>query len=129
MSSVLGEMKVFNFYVWYDSSQLNIPEYTVHNDAAYGMGATFFNHGRKWGYVGGSDYNAIVELHRLAALNRETLTATIDYSIYAEEWPTLVKPPTPVEQPVDAAYLEAQSLLHIPLLEATEASMVSSAWY
>ncbi|KAJ2020670.1 hypothetical protein GGI14_000653 [Coemansia sp. S680] len=114
MSSVLGEMRVFNFYVWYDSSQLSIPEYTVQNDTEYGIGATFFNHGRKWGYVGGSDCNAIIELHRLSALNRETLTATIDYSIYAEEWPTPVEQPTTVEQPVsaeqpvDAAYLEAR---------------------
>ncbi|KAJ2094164.1 hypothetical protein IW146_010711, partial [Coemansia sp. RSA 922] len=49
MSSVFREMKVFNFYVWYDSSQINIPEYTVHNDTAQGMGATFFNYGRRWG--------------------------------------------------------------------------------
>ncbi|KAJ2029128.1 hypothetical protein H4S03_007542, partial [Coemansia sp. S3946] len=123
MSSVLGEMRVFNFYVWYDSSQLSIPEYTVQNDTEYGMGATFFNHGRKWGYVGGSNNNAIIELHRLSALNRETLTATIDYSIYAEEWPIPVEQETPVEQPVDAAYLEAQSLLDIPLFEATDGTM------
>ncbi|KAJ2052427.1 hypothetical protein H4S04_001343 [Coemansia sp. S16] len=135
MSSVLGEMRVFNFYVWYDSSQLSIPEYTVQNDTEYGIGATFFNHGRKWGYVGGSDCNAIIELHRLSALNRETLTATIDYSIYAEEWPTPVEQPTTVEQPVsaeqpvDAAYLEARSLLDIPLFEATEGTMASSIWY
>ncbi|KAJ1877140.1 hypothetical protein LPJ71_011326, partial [Coemansia sp. S17] len=116
MSSVFREIKVFNFYVWYDSSQINIPEYTVHNDTAQGIGATFFNYGRRWGYVGGSDYNAVLELCELAALYRETLTAVIDYSIYAEEWPMPVEQPTTVEQPVfaeqpvDVAYLEAQSL-------------------
>ncbi|KAJ2065228.1 hypothetical protein GGI17_000484 [Coemansia sp. S146] len=74
MSSVLGEMKVFNFYVWYDSSQLNIPEYTVQNDAAYGMGATFFNHGRKWGYVGGSDCTFYSEETNESKVPKEVVT-------------------------------------------------------
>ncbi|KAJ2812678.1 hypothetical protein H4S07_001235 [Coemansia furcata] len=124
MTSVLVEMKVFNFYVWYDSSQLSIPELNIHNDRAYSMGATFINYGSKWGYVGGTDYNAVQELHKMAALNRGTLTATIDYSVYAEEWPT-------IEPLIDAAYLEAQSLLNIPLTENfdTTSAMLSSAWF
>ncbi|KAJ1812398.1 hypothetical protein GGH91_004180 [Coemansia sp. RSA 2671] len=125
-------MKVFNFYVWYDSSQLNIPEhtmlngtaYTVFSDASFTMGATFFNHGHKWAYVGGDDSSAVGELHRVATVHRETLTAAIDYSVFAEEWPTMA------EAPMDEAYLEVQSLLQLPLFDAGDGggAQASSVW-
>ncbi|KAJ2908189.1 hypothetical protein GGI21_003135, partial [Coemansia aciculifera] len=56
MSSVMENMKVFNVYVWYDSSQFSISDSngsndsndsscSINNDMAFDMGATFYNHG------------------------------------------------------------------------------------
>ncbi|KAJ2021805.1 hypothetical protein GGI06_002092 [Coemansia sp. S85] len=107
-------MTVFNFYVWYDSSRINILEDGV--DAAYDIGATFFNYGCMWGYAGGYNYESIIELQNLATCYRSELTMSINVSESGEECQPVA------EHPEYTEYLEAQPKQLMDLTDIDEAA-------